>query len=303
MSEEMVKPNPQKTEKQPEATGTDAPPKNMWARWAEMLGSLEPARRTMSGKTGRGGSRTYHYAPLEEIIPLATAAAQKYHFPFVQQIVLLDDGNQKLSTVVFDEFSGDEVTRAEGIIPTSMVQTDDHGVEHRKSLGPQDIGTWITYLRRYTLGAAYCIITEEDDDAEKTQKQYERQSSRRENTGSSNRATQEIQLTPGVHTVQPVDVHLKRQTQNWTLWVIMCEGGSVATFSSTVADLCDGAAKSRRPVVLTVEQRRGGYTAATKAELVTAADAVQAEDAAPDPAGTEGGEPAGDEGASGEFSF
>jgi len=228
-----------------------------------MLASMEPARRTMSGKTGKGGSRTYHYAPLEEIIPLATAAALKYHFPFVQRIVLLDDGNQKLSTIVFDEFSGDEVNRAEGVIPTSITHTDENGIEYRKSLGPQDIGTWITYQRRYTLGAAYCIITEEDDDAEKTQKRYEQQSSRRgRSASSSNGATQEIQLTPGTHTVQPVNVRLARKTQKWTLWVIKCEEGTVATYSSTVADLCNSAAKKHEPIVLTVEQRQG-YTAAS----------------------------------------
>ena len=303
MSEEMVKPNPQKTEKQPEATGTDAPPKNRWARWAAMLASLEPARRTQSGKTGKGGSRTYHYAPLEEVLPLATTAAREYHFPFVQRMILLDGGDQKLSTVVFDEFTGDEMTRAEGIIPTSIMYTGENGLEYRKSLGPQDIGAWITYQRRYTLGTAYGIITEEDEDGATAQKQYERQSSRRGNSGPSNGATQEVRLTPGVHTVHPVGVRLARKTQKWTLWIIECDQGTVATFSSTVADLCNGAAKSHRPVALTVEPRRGGHTAAIKAELVTVADAGQAEDAAPDPAGTEGGEPAGDEGASGEFPF
>lgn len=102
--------------------------------------------KTVNVSTSKGGSYNFTYAPLDAIIEQATPHLTKHGLAVTQWI---EDGG-KVTTMLLHE-SGQFISGDVTIQP----------VTNR----PQDLGSAITYARRYSYSSVLGIAAEEDDDA------------------------------------------------------------------------------------------------------------------------------------------
>lgn len=109
-----------------------------------------PRNKTVLVRTKTGGTYTFKYAPLDTILA-------------VLRPVLAANG---LAVVQDTEWSNTELAVATTITHESgefvTLGTMRGKTEHLT--GPQELGSLITYLRRYSLTTALCLATEDDDD-------------------------------------------------------------------------------------------------------------------------------------------
>lgn len=111
-------------------------------------------------QTKTGGSYTFSYAPLDEIISAVRPVLTK-HGLAVSQLLANVSGQPALKTVLMHE--GGEILQESCPLPMNG------------SLSAQEFGSLVTYFRRYALVTVLGIATEEDDDG---------------NTASGNTSTQ-----------------------------------------------------------------------------------------------------------------
>ena len=91
------------------------------------------------------------YADLAAIVKASRPALTKHGLSIIQQIITGDDGNTLLHTM--------------------LCHTSGQWVESRVRIVPpkndvQSIGSYITYLRRYSIAAICGIVSSDDDDGE-----------------------------------------------------------------------------------------------------------------------------------------
>ena len=99
---------------------------------------------------GKGGTRTYNYADISDVLSAALPVLSKHGLAVIQ-MTLIDGDNLKLRTKVIHT-SGQWV---EGLYPVAEV-TSDH----------QRMGASMTYARRYAICAALGVASDEDVDGE-----------------------------------------------------------------------------------------------------------------------------------------
>lgn len=91
------------------------------------------------------------YADLEEIVNASRPCLTKHGLTVIQQIMTHDDGQSMLHTIL-GHSSGQYIeSRMRIIPPKNDIQT---------------LGSYITYLRRYTYASLVCVVQGEDDDGE-----------------------------------------------------------------------------------------------------------------------------------------
>jgi hypothetical protein len=95
-------------------------------------------------KTANVGKYTYKYADLPDILEAVIPVLNKHGLCIMQA----PDGDSLVTTLMHE--SGQCVT---GRIPLPM------------KTSPQELGSWLTYLRRYSLTGMLGIAADEDDDA------------------------------------------------------------------------------------------------------------------------------------------
>lgn len=100
-------------------------------------------------QTKTGGSYTFSYAPLDEILSTVRPVLTKNGLA-VSQLLANVNGQPALKTVLLHE--GGEVLQDTCPLPTNG------------SLSAQEFGSLVTYFRRYALVTVLGIATEEDDD-------------------------------------------------------------------------------------------------------------------------------------------
>jgi hypothetical protein len=121
----------------------------------ELAAALAKAQSEMSTATTSSDNPYFKtkYADLTAIVNASRPALTKNGLAVVQQIVLSDDGSQVLSTV--------------------MTHSSGQWIESRMRIIPpkndvQSIGSYITYLRRYSYAALVGVVAaDEDDDGER----------------------------------------------------------------------------------------------------------------------------------------
>lgn len=116
------------------------------AALAEAQSEFETLR---ADKTGQTGHRQYKYADLADYLEMALKVLPKHGLAIVQRPHETDGTKVTLETILAHksgQFMGGKLTLA-------LANTT-----------PQGVGSTITYLRRYTLGAMLGIAVEEDDD-------------------------------------------------------------------------------------------------------------------------------------------
>ena len=97
--------------------------------------------------TKSGGSYTYTYANLASIQKVAMPLLASHGLAFICEPVIDDSGRVKLTAKVIHETGGS----VEGELPLW-------------GNNPQELGSSITYMRRYLLGCLTGIVTDDDDD-------------------------------------------------------------------------------------------------------------------------------------------
>lgn len=104
--------------------------------------------RTVKVTTKTGGQYSFNYAPLDAILNTIRPVLEK-HGLAVSQPLTEHDGRPALETILLHR-SGESLR---GTFPLTSVPAS-----------PQELGSLLTYLRRYALVAILGIATEEDDD-------------------------------------------------------------------------------------------------------------------------------------------
>lgn len=110
-----------------------------------------------------GGSYSYSYADLADIAAAAMPLLSKHGLSFITTPTITDAGNLVLIGVLAHS-TGQTI---EGTLPLS-------------GRTPQEIGSALTYARRYLLGAMTGIVTDDDDDGSIANEAQKREHAERE---------------------------------------------------------------------------------------------------------------------------
>jgi hypothetical protein len=108
-----------------------------------------PKDRTVKVTTKAGGSYTFAYAPLDSILTAVRPVLAKHGLAIVQRL---------------------EAPNGQPSIRTELLHRDGGRIASSFPLGPmpeapQDLGSLLTYLRRYAVAALLCVAAEDDEDA------------------------------------------------------------------------------------------------------------------------------------------
>ncbi len=116
-----------------------------------------PKTKTARVQTRTGGEYTYKYADLGDILPVLRPLLSKHGLSWRAKPILTESGDMHL-WYRLEHVSGETDT---GQIPLG-VKTD---------CKPQELGSAITYARRYAMTAQLNLATDEDDDGKAAQEQ------------------------------------------------------------------------------------------------------------------------------------
>lgn len=122
---------------------------NILEKYCKVLQTVKNPSLDSVGHVGKNGSRAYKYASLKACEEVVREACKAQDISFAYGIDCSDDGIWYVRTLISD---GKEKLWANPV-PIKIDGT------------AQDIGSWITYARRYSLCATFAIVGEEDDDA------------------------------------------------------------------------------------------------------------------------------------------
>lgn len=106
--------------------------------------------KTVRVRTKTGGEYTFDYAPLEAVIDAVRAPLTENDLAYTQTLATLPEGVLALRTMLLH--GGGE--RLEDLCPLPV----------REGMSAQEIGSLITYFRRYALTCLLGIASEDDDD-------------------------------------------------------------------------------------------------------------------------------------------
>lgn len=108
--------------------------------------------KTATVQTKSGAPYTYTYADLANVVESITPALSRHGLAIVQRLAFLTPNTWGLVT---------ELRHDSGQVLSSVYPLPDPG-----SVRPQELGSQITYARRYSVCAIVGIAAEEDDDAQ-----------------------------------------------------------------------------------------------------------------------------------------
>ncbi len=134
-------------------------------------------------KTAKGEKFSYKYADLSDILGMVVPVLSKHGIAFTQPIRRDTD---KTTYVVTRIQLGDEFQEDAGLPIPSQVR-------------PQELGTYLTYYRRYSVSTFLGISTDEDTDAVETREDFKPSSSgqpARRATPIIHQPPQGVQVTP-----------------------------------------------------------------------------------------------------------
>jgi len=118
-----------------------------------------PRSKTVQVRTRTGGNYTFNYAPLEAIIAATRPALSKHGLSVMQDI---RDGH--VCTILAHKSGQIAVMAAIKIEAVQEYKSGPNGEAVLQPPTPQDIGSALTYARRYSYSLALCISADDDDD-------------------------------------------------------------------------------------------------------------------------------------------
>lgn len=116
-------------------------------------GFAVPRTRKVEVQTKTGGSYTFEYAPHELIVAAVRKPLEDVGLAVSQTLSVTPDGRPALRTTLLHS-SGE---RMDDVFPLPI----------KDGMSAQEIGSAITYIRRYALSAILGLATEDDDDGNK----------------------------------------------------------------------------------------------------------------------------------------
>jgi len=134
----------------PDAGTVNSSLANLAAALSAAQAEITPPKKshTATVPTKTGGSYSYKYSTLDEIIEVLRGPLGKHGLSFIQPIVQ-EAGRAGVSTVILHK-SGEAYDAGAVLLPCGDT--------------PQAMGSALTYARRYALSAAFGIAAEDDDD-------------------------------------------------------------------------------------------------------------------------------------------
>lgn len=117
---------------------------------AAMADMGNPVRSSVATVPTKGGGKyTYRYETLDQVLAIVRPALAAHGIGLTQSQEYLEGAGWVLETVVFDDEESLTVDRR----------------PMREFAGAQEAGSWETYMRRYSLKAAFGLAGEDDDGA------------------------------------------------------------------------------------------------------------------------------------------
>jgi len=111
-----------------------------------------PRTRTVTVRTKSGGSYAFKYATLDDVLTATIPVLSNHGLAVVQPLNFTDHGDAVLETIVLHATTDQRLTSR---FPLNLVGLD-----------PQDTGSLITYMRRYTFVSMLGLAPDDDDDAQ-----------------------------------------------------------------------------------------------------------------------------------------
>lgn len=101
------------------------------------------------------------YLDINSLIAQLLPLLLKHELTVIQPLHITTNGNPALMTVVFD---GDkEIINSIVPLPTTILEKQKEGGPVSRALTSQEMGSAITYYRRYALQSLFLIQTQDDD--------------------------------------------------------------------------------------------------------------------------------------------
>lgn len=163
------------------------------AALAAAQGEIEPPIKNKKvsqkgvSRSGKEYNKEYFYADLPQIVEVIKKVLPKHGLSY-SQMPGVEHGAAVLSTMIMHK-SGQFI---EGFVQMPQGMT------------PQELGSWLTYMKRYCLASAIGIAAEEDDDA-----------------GLAEEATQAVVSPPAVRSISPKKSGLATDNQRKLLYARM----------------------------------------------------------------------------------
>jgi hypothetical protein len=170
-------------------------------------------------REANAGTYSYRYADLADILKVVQPRLAA-HGLAVMQFQQPDNGGILIRT---------------RLCHASGAYVDSPGLWMPAGGKPQDIGSSLTYGRRYDLCATLGIAPEDDDDGQRAQKSAPARESQPAANGQAQKPSGE--LASGVHTIQKVEVKTgEKDGEAWKRYGVKIEGGWVSTFNSEIGE-------------------------------------------------------------------
>ena len=118
---------------------------DMYARFGQALGELEPLIKDAQADTGKYVMR---FADLNQILRMIKPVLARYDMAISQPVEFVD-GHIQVTTLIIDIENGDRLAFPGPACPTKA--------------DPQAVGSTITYFRRYGLVSLFSLEAEDDD--------------------------------------------------------------------------------------------------------------------------------------------
>lgn len=125
---------------------------NVWTKLLKFQSKLETIQKTKTAEiaTKNGGKFKYSYADLSEVMQTIRPILSDVGLVIVQPME-----SDSICTIVM---CPESMTEIRCCIPLS-----------KNNLTPQELGSYITYMRRYSITSLLCLDTDVDDDANQAQ--------------------------------------------------------------------------------------------------------------------------------------
>lgn len=193
--------------------------------------------------TKTGGSYSYHYSTLDELLAATVPALTKHGLSVLQDLTSPDGGTVSVVTVLLHS-SGQSWQSGAFVLPSGST--------------PQTAGAAATYGRRYSLGAALSVAAEEDDDAASVPAEAPRVSPRTDDEYYATGVSEKLSRVKSV-TVRKGE----KNGKPWALYIVAFDDGREAsTFDERIALTAEKARDAHTavfPTMLPSEKKPGAW--------------------------------------------
>jgi len=177
-----------------------------------------PKRKTVSVQTRQGGRYTFDYAPHEVILETIKDHLAANDLAVLQPLTSDSEGRTYVQTIVIHS-SGETL---ESLTPVNT-----------ENLSNQEIGSAVTYMRRYALSAMLGLATDDDDDANLADGNQMTEVGKRE---KSSTATAEPGTSAGSPDDEPISAATLKELETYASGFGYTWESAVADYDDTIAD-------------------------------------------------------------------